>query len=111
MPVWVELAQRTEGTGNERTLRSWMVGPRLAMALPACYGARGERALIEVWVHRCRLLRKQVGRSVGWIVDERRHRRSRGHRKRSLGNGRLGRFVEENRDKRPWWMTTSRPMR
>ena len=28
----------------------------------------------------------------------------RGYRKRSFGNGRLGRFVEENCDKRPWWM-------
>ena len=95
MPVWVELAHRTEGTGSERTLRSWMVG--------ACHGARGERSLIEVWVHRRRFLRKQVRRSVGWVVEKRRPRGG-GYRKRSFGNGRLGRFVEENCDKRSWWM-------
>ena len=78
-------------------------------SLPACYEARGERARVEVRVHRCRFSRNQVGRSAGWLVDKRRHRRSRGHRKGSLGNGRLGRFLEENGDKRPWWMTTSRP--
>jgi len=80
MPTWVELAQRTEGTSNERALWSWMVGPRLAMALPTCYGARRESALIKIRVHRCRLLRKQVGWSAGWVIDKRRHRRGRGHR-------------------------------
>jgi len=104
MPARVELAQRTERAGCERALLRWVVGPGMARALPTCYGARREGALIEKMVHRCRLLRHHVGRSASWVVDKRGHRGSRGHRQKSLCSERLGRLVKENRDKRPWWM-------
>ena len=103
MPTWwVELAQRAESARWERAFLSWVVGPRMAVALPTCHGAGREGALIEKWVHRRRLLRHQVGWSASWVVDKRGHEGSRGHRQKNLCSGRLGRLVGENRDKNPW---------
>lgn len=103
MPTRVELAQRAEGAGYERAFLARLVGPRVARPLPTCYGAGREGAVIEKWVHWRGLLRRGVGWSTRWIVDKRGHRGSHRHRGKSLCSGRLGRLVEENRDKRPWW--------
>lgn len=89
MPTRVELAQWAESAGYERAFLGWRVGPRMARALPTCYGARRESALIEIWVHRSRLLWQQVGGTTSWVVDKRGHRRSRGHRQKNLSSGRL----------------------
>ena len=106
MPTWVELAQRAEGAGCERAFLARVVGPRMAGTLPTCYGAGREGALIEKWVHWCCLLRHHVGWSASWVIKRRGHRGSRGHRQKNLCGGRLGRLVEENRDKKPWWMNS-----
>ena len=60
MPTWVELAQRADSAGWERALRGWLLGPRVARALPTCYGAGREGGVIDVRVHRSRRSRLQV---------------------------------------------------
>jgi hypothetical protein len=93
MPAWVELAQWAENAGWERALRGWLLGPRVARALPTCYGAGREGGVIDVWVHRSRLLRQQVAWSACWVIDKRRDRGGRGHRRKRLRSRRLGRLV------------------